>query len=101
MHARASEPSSKTMKIAVAIGALLIAASLPATTLAQQNSSAPSATLPSTIPTGTRFLVRLDDEVSNQKHQVNKKIKAKTFDPLQTDVSTEPAPRHVIHGDIS
>ncbi len=101
MHARASEPSSKTMKIAVAIGALLIAASLPATTPAQQNSSAPPATLPSTVPTGTQFLVRLDDELSTQKHHVNKKFKAKTLEPLQTADGAVLAPGAEIRGHIS
>src|SRR5712692_9113912 len=101
MHPRASEPSSKTMKIAVAIGALLIAASLPVTTLAQQNSSAPPATLPSTVPTGTQFLVRLDDELSTQKHHVNKKFKAKTLEPLQTADGAVLAPGAEIRGHIS
>lgn len=101
MHPRGSEPSSRTLKIAAAIGALLIAASLPASTLAQQNNSAPAPALPSTVPKGTRFLVRLDDELSTRKHRVNKKFKAKTLEPLQTADGAVLAPGAQIRGHIS
>src|SRR2546426_2724218 len=87
------------MTSAVGWGPLFVAGPRPATTLAQQSSSAPSATLPSTVPTGTRFLVRLDDEVSTQKHHVNKKFKAKTLEPLQTADGAVLAPGAEIRGD--
>jgi hypothetical protein len=37
-----------------------------------------------TVPNGTHFLVRLDDELSTRKHKVNKKFDAKTLEPLET-----------------
>jgi len=36
------------------------------------------------VPSGTHFLVRLDDELSTGKHKVNKKFEAKTLEPLET-----------------
>jgi hypothetical protein len=37
-----------------------------------------------TVPNGTHFLVRLDDELNTSKHKVNKKFDAKTLEPLET-----------------
>src|ERR1017187_3211020 len=37
-----------------------------------------------TVPNGTHFLVRLEDELSTGKHKVNRKFEAKTLEPLET-----------------
>jgi hypothetical protein len=50
----------------------------------QQNGVEPSSVAANTIPNGTHFLVRLEDELSTAKHRVNKKFEAKTLDPLET-----------------
>jgi hypothetical protein len=36
------------------------------------------------VPDGTRFLVRLDAELSSQKDKANRKFRVVTLDPLQT-----------------
>lgn len=87
---------------AAALGALLVAA--PA--LPQQNAApsgqAPSSTSASpTVANGTRFLVRLEDELSTRKHKVNKKFKARTLEPLQTADGTLLPPGAEIRGHIS
>jgi len=95
---------------AASLGALLAAATFPGSILAQggvaSTSSAPnnaqtSSTITSTVPNGTRFLVRLDDELSTRKHTVNKKFKAKTLEPLQTADGNVLAPGAEIRGHIS
>ena len=55
----------------------------------------------STVPNGTRFLVRLDDELSTRKHKVNKKFKGRTLEPLQTADGTILPPGARIHGHVS
>jgi hypothetical protein len=37
-----------------------------------------------TVPSGTHFLVRLDDELGTGKNKVNKKFEAKTLEPLES-----------------
>ncbi|GEM_PF-604384 len=86
--------------LATALLALLpAAAAFPARALAQAASTYP--TVASTVPNGTRFLVRLDDELSTRKHGVNKKFKAKTLEPLQTSDGTVLPPGAQIRGHIS
>ena len=61
---------------------LLAACAVPATLRGQQ--SPPPAQPQATLPNGTRFLIRLNDELSTADHQAGKKFKAKTIDPLVT-----------------
>jgi hypothetical protein len=49
----------------------------------QQNSAEAPSVAANTVPNGTHFLVRLDDELSTAKHRVNKKFEAKTLEPLE------------------
>src|SRR6267142_687744 len=49
-----------------------------------QTSAEPSSVAVNAVPSGTHFLVRLDDELSTGKHKVNKKFEAKTLEPLET-----------------
>ncbi len=67
---------------AATLVALLSAA--PTSPLAWAQSAQTSSSVASTVPNGTRFLVRLEDELSTRKHKVNKKFKARTLEPLQT-----------------
>lgn len=87
--------------VAATLVVLLTATILPVLTLAQQGNPQPSATMASTVPNGTRFLVRLDDELSTRKHQANKKFKARTLEPLQTADGTAMPPGAEIRGHIS
>lgn len=115
-----SEPPLKAigraLRAAAALAALLIAATagtpLSAATLApaQQgtvatssaaNNAQGSTTNPSTVASGTRFLARLEDELSTRKHKVNKKFKARTLEPLETADGTLLAPGAEIRGHIS
>ena len=77
--------------------AAIFLASLPAQTGGAQTSS----TIASTVPNGTRFLVRLNDELSTRKHKVNKKFKARTLEPLQTTYGSILPPGAEIRGHIS
>jgi hypothetical protein len=52
-------------------------------TTPQNGTEARSVTV-NTVPSGTHFLVRLDNELSTSKHKVNKKFEAKTLEPLET-----------------
>lgn len=53
------------------------------------------------IPNGTRFLIRLDDELSTAKHQAGKKFKAKIIEPLQAADGTVVEPGAQVRGHIS
>jgi hypothetical protein len=57
--------------------------SVEAGTLQQNGVEAPPVAA-NTVPNGTHFLVRLDDELSTAKHGVNKKFEAKTLEPLES-----------------
>ncbi len=81
------------------VGALL--SSFPAALPAQTAAAQTSPTIASTVPNGTRFLVRLDDELTTRKHKVNKKFKAKTLEPLQTADGSILPPGAEIRGHIS
>ncbi len=52
-------------------------------TMPQGSAEASSVAL-NTVPSGTHFLIRLDNELSTSKHKVNKKFEAKTLEPLET-----------------
>ena len=56
---------------------------------------------PNTVPDGTHFLVRLDDELSTAKHKVNKKFEARTLEPLQTSSGYVLPPGAKIRGHLS
>lgn len=81
---------------AATLAALLTAATLPGPALAQSTSTVASA-----VPDGTRFLVRLEDELSTRKSKVNKKFKAHTLEPLQTVDGTILPPGAKVRGHVS
>jgi hypothetical protein len=66
---------------------------------AQAQIASPS--MASTVPNGTRFLVRLEDELSTRKHRVNKKFKAHTLEPLETTDGMILPPGADVRGHIS
>ncbi len=66
----------------------------------QDSTPAPSIAV-DTVPSGTHFLVRLDDELNTGKHKVNKKFEAKTLEPLGTLNGTILPPGAKIRGHIS
>jgi hypothetical protein len=66
----------------------------------QDSTAAPSIAV-DTVPTGTHFLVRLDDELNTGKHKVNKKFDAKTLEPLETSDAYVLPPGAKIRGHIS
>lgn len=78
------------------LAALLTTATLPGPALAQSTS-----TIASTVPDGTRFLVRLEDELGTRKSKVNKKFKAHTLEPLQAADGTILPPGAEVRGHIS
>ena len=87
---------------AAATGVLLAAIWLvPAQAIAQQAPAAKSGAAASSVPNGTRFLVRLEDNLSTRKHKVNKKFKARTLEPLETMDGALLPPGSEIRGHIS
>jgi hypothetical protein len=60
-----------------------------------------STTTSSTVPSGTRFLVRLDSDLSTRRHKAGKKFKVKTAEPLETSSGVVLAPGAEIRGHIS
>ena len=81
--------------------AALLAAAWPSAVRAQQTPSPAARGASSSVPSGTRFLARLDDELSTRKHKVNKKFKARTLEPLQTADGSIVPPGAEIRGHIS
>jgi hypothetical protein len=73
-----------SQRIALAVAVSLAGAFGAAETWAapQDSTAAPSIAV-DTVPTGTHFLVRLDDGLNTGKHKVNKKFDAKTLEPLE------------------
>jgi hypothetical protein len=97
---------SRSIWTVFAVGALASAAILgsgPAPALAQQDNPNPLAppSAPATVPDGTHFLVRLDDELRTDKTTVNKKFKVKTLEPLTTADGQVLRPGAEIRGHIS
>jgi hypothetical protein len=74
--------------------------SAKAGTLPQNGADAPSVAA-NTVPNGTHFLVRLDDELSTAKHGVNKKFEAKTLESLEASNGNILSPGAKIRGHIS
>ncbi len=87
--------------VARALALLLAATAFPSPSPAQQGSPPPSNSVASTVPNGTRFLVRLNDELSTRKSKVNKKFKAHTLEPLQTLNGSVLPPGAEIRGHVS
>jgi hypothetical protein len=55
----------------------------------------------SVVPSGARFLVRLDDSLSTKKHKAGKKFKARTLEPLETTDGRVIPPGAEIRGHVS
>lgn len=86
---------------AVPFACLLIAGAAPSTLRGQQYPPARPAVTPSTVPNGTRFLIRLDDELSTAKHQPGKRFKAKTIEPLVTTDGAVVEPGAQVRGHVT
>jgi hypothetical protein len=87
--------------ITVPLTCLLIAGAAPSTLRGQKNPPASPAVTPSTVPNGTRFLIRLDDELSTAKHRPGKKFKAKTIEPLVTTDGAVVEPGAQVRGHVT
>jgi hypothetical protein len=55
----------------------------------------------SVVPSGARFLVRLEDSLSTRKHKAGKRFKAKTLEPLETTDGRVIPPGAEIRGHVS
>jgi hypothetical protein len=66
----------------------------------QDSTPAPSMAV-DTVPNGTHFLVRLNDELNTGKHKVNQKFEAQTLEPLETSNGTILPPGAKMRGHIS
>src|SRR6266849_554737 len=88
--------------VALTMAVLLVGLSKAAKagTIPQNGTDAPSVAANS-VPNGTHFLVRLDDELSTGKHRVNKKFEAKTLEPLETSDGYVLPPGAKIRGHLS
>src|SRR5260370_13386173 len=95
---RQSFPLWVTFTMAVLLVGVTEAAK--AGTIPQNGTDAPSVAA-NTVPDGTHFLVRLDDELGTGKHKVNKKFEAKTLEPLETSNGYVLPPGAKIRGHIS
>jgi hypothetical protein len=85
-------------------GALLMGAlgsAPPASAEPQQGAPIAPPSLPATVPNGTRFLVRLKDELRTDKIQLNKKFKAETLEPISTPDGNILPPGAEIRGHVS
>ena len=80
---------------------LLAAAAVPSTLRGQQNLPVGSKVSKSTVPNGTRFLIRLENELSSGKHHAGKKFKAKTIEPLETADGSVVEPGAEVRGHVS
>jgi hypothetical protein len=78
-----------------------MAAILPASARERQNPPAAPSSHRATLPNGTRFLIRLENELSSGKHQPGKKFKAKTIDPIETPEGLVIEPGTRVRGHIS
>jgi hypothetical protein len=96
---------TKWLSSALIGGALAATFFFIATSLAAQtqhgNSPTTASPMPATVPSGTRFLVRLEDELRTDKIKMNKKFKARTLEPLQTSDGTVLPPNAEIRGHVS
>jgi len=90
----------KTKTFAAVLAAFLAWPALNSGTGTTASAQTP-ATMNSTVPSGTRFLVRLNDDLSTHKNKVNKKFKVKTAEPLETSNGVVLPPGAEIRGHIS
>ena len=90
----------KTKTIAAALAALLVWPAMNSGVGATASAQT-TATMTSTVASGTRFLVRLDDNLSSRKNKVNKKFSVKTSEPLETSNGVVLPPGAEIRGHIS
>lgn len=76
---------------------------LPEVTNAQTGNSgtATGISMASTVPNGTRFLVKLEDKLNTQKHKAGKRFKAKTLEPLITATGNILPPGAEVRGHVS
>jgi hypothetical protein len=79
--------------------ALTVLLAVPLLGLAQQGNAPPPP--PCAVPTGTRFLVRLDDELRTDRVRVNQKFKVVTLEPLQAADGLVLRSEAVIFGHVS
>lgn len=68
---------------------------------AQQPPASSSNSTYSTVPNGTRFLVKLEDGLSTKKHKNGKKFSVKTLEPLETRDGRVIPPGAEIRGHVS
>lgn len=78
--------------------ALALAGTCAGSLLAAQNARTSP---PSTVASGTRFLVRLENKLSTRKDKAGKNFKAKTLEPLATADGTVLPPGAEVRGHIS
>lgn len=78
--------------------ALALAGTCAGSLLAAQNAQTSP---PSTVASGTRFLVRLENKLSTRKDKAGKNFKAKTLEPLATADGTVLPPGAEVRGHIS
>jgi hypothetical protein len=90
--------ASVVMTAALAAAPLLI---VPQRMAAQSSQSAGGPGLASTVPNGTRFLVRLESKLNTRKDKSGKKFKAKTLEPLLTGTGLILPPGAEIRGHVS
>lgn len=91
-------------RLAGALAALLLLApAAPPALCGRQGSlsAAGSSGITTTVPSGTKFLVRLEDSLSTRKHKAGKKFKAKTLEPLETSDGRVLPPGAEIRGHVS
>jgi hypothetical protein len=86
--------------ISMALTAILVAATFSALGRAQE-SALPAKASPAVVPTGTRFLVGLDDNLSTKSDQPGQSFRAKTLEPLETSDGTVLPPGAEVRGHIS
>jgi len=87
-----------------AVMATLVAVGLavhPIPAKAQTSSAGGDPSVASTVPNGTRFLVRLEDKLNTGKDHNGKKFKAKTIEPLVTGTGLLLPPGAEIRGHVS
>lgn len=86
--------------ISLALTAVLAAATFPALGRAQEN-ALPAKALPAEVPTGTRFLVGLDDNLSTKSDNAGQSFRARTLEPLEMSDGTVLPASAEIRGHIS
>jgi hypothetical protein len=86
--------------ICIALAAVLASSTLPVLVRAQE-SAPPAKALPAEVPTGTRFLVELHDNLSTKSDKPGQPFRAKTLEPLETSDGMVLPPGAEVRGHIS